>query len=227
MGLTFNSRYIGATPSHSYLTTHKIEQTVNAIENGKFTNQNFLPYESFFWWFLWINNRTYLDRFGNFREKQMDVELEITIDDAGKIWLDPTSWFKKKKKRVPNGMGVGGVVIYHKVANESNEIKVEKARINWAMVAAHGYEKATGCFYCHTTLWESLKTRDHVLPKSRCNGFEANIVCSCHKCNGKKANMTPSEWQEQLSGYVLGRISEETRYYYYEILDTLDMMLND
>ena len=192
-GLTFNSNYMGANPSTPYLTTYKIEQTITSIENGKFNNQNFLPYESFFWWFLWINNRTYLDGFGNFREKQMDAELEITIDDAGKIWLDPTSWFKKKrKKRVPNGMGMGGVIIYHKVANESQEIRDEKTKINWSMVVAHGYDKATGCFYCHTLLRYGLKTRDHVLPKSRCNGFEANIVCSCHKCNGKNANMTTS-----------------------------------
>lgn len=230
-GLTWNSKYVGEknTPKYSYTTTCKIEQTANSIAEGKFSNQHFLPYQSFYWWFLWINNCTYLDVFGKFKEKKMDAELEITIDDAGKIWIDPLSWFKKKrkkKKRIRNGMGKGGVIIYHKVANESQIIIDEKARINWAIVMAHGWEKATGCFYCDETLLEHQKTRDHVLPKSRSNGFEANIVCSCHKCNGKKGNMTPSEWREQLSYLILGNaVDQGIRYYYSEILDTLDRIL--
>lgn len=227
-GLTWNSKYIGKAPKYPYLTNHKIEQTINSIESGKFSNQQFLPYESFFWWYLWINNRTELDAFGNFREKQMDVGFEITVDDAGKIWIDPASWFKKKKKRkrISNGMSKGGVIIYNKVANETQSIKDEKARINWAMVMAHGWLKAKGCFYCHATLWEVQKSKDHVLPKSRSNGFKANIVCSCRSCNGKKGDMTPSEWQEQLTYYVMNPdLTEEVKYYYHEILDTLDNML--
>lgn len=213
--------------SNDDIKRQRIYRTIDSIICLRFFNQDFLPYKSLKWWKLWINNRTELDGFGNFREIRQPTK-ELLTGDAHKIWLDPVPWFnKKKKKRNWNGMGKGGVILYHQVANESEVIKDEKARINWAMVMSHGYEKAFACFYCHALLFERLKTRDHVLPKSRCNGFEANIVCSCHKCNGKKANMTPSEWREQLSGYVLGRISEETRYYYHEILDTLDLILDN
>jgi len=57
------------------------------------------------------------------------------------------------------------------------------------------YERDNGrCQYCGHDVSLNKMTFDHVLPRSQ-NGQTswANIVCSCLKCNIKKANKTPKE----------------------------------
>lgn len=50
------------------------------------------------------------------------------------------------------------------------------------------------CVYCHSDLTTDELTFDHVLPRSRAGETSwLNIVCSCIKCNLKKANRTPKE----------------------------------
>jgi len=57
------------------------------------------------------------------------------------------------------------------------------------------YERDCGkCVYCGREVSKNKFTFDHVIPKSRGGKtIWQNIVCSCLKCNSKKANRTPSE----------------------------------
>jgi 5-methylcytosine-specific restriction endonuclease McrA len=50
------------------------------------------------------------------------------------------------------------------------------------------------CQYCSCKLSSKNSTVDHVLPKSRGGGNSwTNLVASCHPCNLRKGNRTPSE----------------------------------
>ena len=50
------------------------------------------------------------------------------------------------------------------------------------------------CQYCASKLTSKNSTVDHVLPKSRGGGNSwTNLVASCHPCNLRKGNRTPSE----------------------------------
>jgi len=50
------------------------------------------------------------------------------------------------------------------------------------------------CQYCACKLNSKNSTVDHVLPKSRGGGNSwTNLVASCHPCNLRKGNRTPSE----------------------------------
>ena len=45
----------------------RIYQTINCLIINRFFNQkSFLPFKSYKWWKLWINNKTGLDEYGNF-----------------------------------------------------------------------------------------------------------------------------------------------------------------
>ena len=50
------------------------------------------------------------------------------------------------------------------------------------------------CQYCAKKYWMKDLSLDHVIPKSRGGGKDwLNLVTSCHGCNQKKGNKTPSE----------------------------------
>ncbi len=55
------------------------------------------------------------------------------------------------------------------------------------------------CQYCAKKFWSKDLSLDHVMPKSRGGGKDwFNLVTSCHKCNQKKGNKTPSEAEMKL-----------------------------
>lgn len=199
----------------------RIYQTVDAFICLKFFSQHFLPYKSWKWWKLWINNETYLDGFGNFkqREQPMDAQLEITTDDTGRVWIDPLSWYKKRRKKKTYNKDD---IKYNTGVDEKQSIKVEKKRLAWSLAIAHGWEKAKGCFYCSKPLTRSQKTKEHILPRSRANGFEYNIVACCRKCNGRKGGMTPSEWRVAILKTNSHQIAMNG---YLPILKTLDKFI--
>jgi 5-methylcytosine-specific restriction endonuclease McrA len=52
------------------------------------------------------------------------------------------------------------------------------------------------CFYCDKVLSRKLKTRDHVLPKSRHGSSQPNnMVDACRKCNQLKGSLTLEEFR--------------------------------
>ena len=61
----------------------RIYQTIDAFICLRFFRQHFLPYKSWRWWVLWINNRTELDAFGNFREREKPENIAIYPSDRG------------------------------------------------------------------------------------------------------------------------------------------------
>lgn len=58
----------------------------------------------------------------------------------------------------------------------------------------------TKCHYCKKELTEDTVTIDHLIPKSR-GGSNArhNLALACTECNGKKGNLTETEYFEFLA----------------------------
>jgi len=51
------------------------------------------------------------------------------------------------------------------------------------------------CLYCGKTFSQRFLTRDHIVPKSRCNDHSwTNAATCCINCNNEKRNRTPEEW---------------------------------
>lgn len=84
------------------------------------------------------------------------------------------------------------------------------------------------CFYCGEELFDSNRTKDHVIPKSK-NGILSNDnkVWCCIKCNKLKADLTPEEFHEVLS-FLMRRLKSDyqtTMNYYDNIFKRIDVIV--
>lgn len=57
------------------------------------------------------------------------------------------------------------------------------------------------CYYCHRLLTQSIKTKDHVIPKSKLifKNVKNNKVYACKPCNSAKADLSLEEFKK--TGY--------------------------
>src|ERR1700743_774403 len=70
--------------------------------------------------------------------------------------------------------------------------------------------KGNICFYCEREYGSVvrgnplLRTKDHIIPISKNgNNSKLNILYCCHKCNGLKGSLTPTEFIEKLRSMFL------------------------
>ena len=57
------------------------------------------------------------------------------------------------------------------------------------------------CYYCGSTAPPGELTMDHIVPLARGGkSIKGNVVTACKKCNTKKKQLLPMEWEEYLAG---------------------------
>jgi hypothetical protein len=83
---------------------------------------------------------------------------------------------------------------------------VHTAPINWVAVKWWQTLHRDKCIYCHTSLNDQTRTRDHILStwwlkrnvpfEFRSNFGVMNIAPCCNDCNQRKGNRNAHEWTE-------------------------------
>lgn len=57
------------------------------------------------------------------------------------------------------------------------------------------YKDATKCYYCEASFsYSVIKTKDHIIPRSKGGGGGDNIVAACKHCNGNKGSLSLDEF---------------------------------
>ncbi|MBW2100704.1 MAG: HNH endonuclease [Deltaproteobacteria bacterium] len=57
------------------------------------------------------------------------------------------------------------------------------------------------CYYCQQPVPAKELTMDHIVPISRGGRTtKGNVVPACKKCNNKKKQLLPMEWEQYLNG---------------------------
>ncbi len=57
------------------------------------------------------------------------------------------------------------------------------------------YKSATHCYYCELPFnFTTVKTKDHIIPKSKGGKSAGNIIAACKHCNGQKGSLTLDEF---------------------------------
>ena len=55
------------------------------------------------------------------------------------------------------------------------------------------------CYYCRENVPSKELTMDHIVPVARGGkSTKGNLVTACKKCNNKKKNLLPMEWEQYL-----------------------------
>lgn len=61
------------------------------------------------------------------------------------------------------------------------------------------------CYYCEQVVGAHMLTMDHLVPLARGGkSSKANLVPACKKCNSRKKNLLPMEWDEYLEALKKG-----------------------
>ena len=82
------------------------------------------------------------------------------------------------------------------IKRERHKARTLKASQWWKRRLAKGV-----CHYCGCVTPPSELTMDHIVPLARGGkSIKGNVVTACKKCNIKKKQLLPMEWEEYLSG---------------------------